>query len=917
MRFVGWRWNGWSNNGNTMEVISLSFFRATSFVWRPTDETWEMVVMCRGTYRLAPGDPSPANVQKGLVEDDLYWDGNSSRALYYPSDFVPHKAKADILLVGYASSPQDQPAKSLQVRLFVGGHEKNIDKSLEVWSGRVWSPDGTIKSGQEATRFNLSYEQASGGPGTDNPVGIPTGADLIEHMSALVMQDPRTGLSPLAIPGVVPQGRSPASPNDYVPPVGFGPIAPAWPQRQRKVRSSSNGLPRNWNLSPFPVGFDFSFFNAAPEDQQLDELLGDEQIVLENVHPEFRRLVTCLPREHPCAFVEHPAAPPEELPMRCDTLWVDADNRIFTLTWRGRLTIADPSQTGRVLIASKKLGEQLDWRDVKLLDNKYLKKNASSRGVGYRTTMRLLDKDMGLEKRSRRNRDTVITHLTPANRSPLPFVTPERPPSFLALEERTTDPGAPTVKGKSRSPLLQRIFEKFSPAKKALPAKKESQVDPDPSRAPPERSDAVPARRSAPPLLPTDTLRLSDMQPSQVVPPPSPPLPTDTLPIIDMRLAQVVPPPPPEVAPPPPQSSPPWSEVASPAIQEGHTSADSSSTMPAPWLDSARPSLASLFDSVPLPLEPVQAFHERPVVNSPWAAIAPGGPMRETIGMTAVAMLALPRAELAVVPELERVAQMAVPPVQLLWFDPGSVSRIRRVPRWKQLLEELVREPLDRDLDEGGGTGEPWEIEDRREVFEVLARGAQSDARGVEEALAAARRAGGKLVPPLVLVEGELEVQLDELEGLKAAATTAAPLITPADEGLRAAVEAADRFLGRPGLLATPTVCEGLHTRIREAFAREKKGLPGDYLDKQVERALLSGRHYQKREVLGGWFLRGVIWILGEREGMLGYVPEELGKKLPMYRRVGVRVIGEVLPRQDQFEVQAIALKVAVVGRVD
>ena len=46
-------------------------------------------------------------------------------------------------------------------------------------------------------------------------------------------------------------------------------------------------------------------------------------------------------------------------------------------------------------------------------------------------------------------------------------------------------------------------------------------------------------------------------------------------------------------------------------------------------------------------------------------------------------------------------------------------------------------------------------------------------------------------------------------------------------------------------------------------------------------------------------------------------MPGELGKRLPMYRRVGVRVIGEVLPQQDQFEARVIALRVVAVGRVN
>lgn len=393
------------------------------------------------------------------------------------------------------------------------------------------------------------------------------------------------------------------------------------------------------------------------------------------------------------------------------------------------------------------------------------------------------------------------------------------------------------------------------------------------------------------------------------------------------------------VSPPRPsaQSSPSWSAVTAPPAIDPLAQSASSWGAAAPALETAQspslPAQGALPPPAPPPRRPMgsSSWEVAPpapvsapalvasaaVSGSPWAAGSAGQP-RETIGMAAAAgALALADPKYEPLPAERAAVDPGSRAVQLLWFNPDSVARIRRVPRWKQLLEDLVREPLDRDLDEGGGSGEPWEIEDRREVFEVLARGAQSDARGVEEALDTARGAGGKLVPPLVLVEGELEVQLDELEALKAAATTAAPLVTPMDEGLRAAVEAADKFLARPGISSMPAVCEGLHTRIREAFAREKKGLPGDYLDKQVERALLSGRHYQKREVLGGTFLRGMIWIPGEREGVLGYVPEELGKKLPMYRRVGVRMIGEVVPRQEQFEAQAIALKVVGVGRAD
>jgi hypothetical protein len=186
----------------------------------------------------------------------------------------------------------------------------------------------------------------------------------------------------------------------------------------------------------------------------------------------------------------------------------------------------------------------------------------------------------------------------------------------------------------------------------------------------------------------------------------------------------------------------------------------------------------------------------------------------------------------------------------------------------------------------------------------------------VEGALRESVREDGKRVPTLVLLDGDLEMPFDELEALKAAMTSAVPLITPVDEGLRASVGIAKEFLQTPGLSAAPAVSEGLTTKIREAFTREKKALPADWLDMQVERALLTGRHYQKREVFGGTCLRVLVWLPGEKAALIGYLPEELTKKLPMYRRFRARVIAEVHPAQDQYEARREGLRVVAVGRV-
>ncbi|MCK6591838.1 MAG: hypothetical protein L6Q76_30165 [Polyangiaceae bacterium] len=279
----------------------------------------------------------------------------------------------------------------------------------------------------------------------------------------------------------------------------------------------------------------------------------------------------------------------------------------------------------------------------------------------------------------------------------------------------------------------------------------------------------------------------------------------------------------------------------------------------------------------------------------------------------------LPKRDLRVVAAASEAQEARLEPAQetlhLLWFDPESVARIRHAPQWRRVLNEIERTPLSKDLDEAGAGEEPWEVEDRREVRAVLARGSAADAAEVKEAHRKAVQKDGSFVPPMVLLSGDIELPFDELEALKAAVTTASPVATPADEGLKASLEIAKDFLRIPGLLAAPSVSEGLTARIQEAFSREKKGLPAGYMDAQMERALLAGRHYQKREVLGGTYLRFLLWLPGEQHALLGYLPVDLAKKLPMFRRFRGRVIAEVYPAQDQYEMQGQALRVVAMAR--
>lgn len=261
-------------------------------------------------------------------------------------------------------------------------------------------------------------------------------------------------------------------------------------------------------------------------------------------------------------------------------------------------------------------------------------------------------------------------------------------------------------------------------------------------------------------------------------------------------------------------------------------------------------------------------------------------------------------------------AEVQAEMVQLIWFDPDMVPRARRVAAWKKVLEALEHHPRSRDLEMADGAKDAWEIEDRQEIFEIMAKGARTDGKGVEEALDNSIGDDGKFAPPLVLLAGELEMPFDELETLKAAMSTATPLITPADELLRTAVNVAKDFIQVPGLVATPAVSEGLTARIRDAFAKEKKALAPEYLDQQIERGLLANRSYQKREVFGGTYLRGLLFIPSEKTPLIAYLPLDLAKKLPMWKRFRARLIADVHPAQDQYETVPRAVKVVAIARV-
>src|SRR5262249_47275777 len=147
------------------------------------------------------------------------------------------------VFTGHAYAPPERPARVSTVRLaVVGDAGALLDKRL------------LVEDTAPFERMPIVYERAAAGLDLqDNPVAS----------------------------GGEPNILDPARPDH---PAGLGPISRIWPVRRRLLGDTPRRL-LELPIAEIPDGFDWSYFQAAPPDQRIPLLRGDEWIVLEGLHP--------------------------------------------------------------------------------------------------------------------------------------------------------------------------------------------------------------------------------------------------------------------------------------------------------------------------------------------------------------------------------------------------------------------------------------------------------------------------------------------------------------------------------------------------------------------------------------------------------------------------------------------------------
>lgn len=310
-------------------IIAVTPASTSAVLWRMQGAE-RITVIVKATFTLHHERPAELTTPLEIIQADKLRDGAGS--LEEASEMAPYIPGAGVYVRGHACAPAGQTATALKVRLALFRDNRWIlNKELHVFGDRTREAPAP----RPFQQMPLHYERAYGGPHVEaNPVGIGGGS---------------------ALPNIV-------DPSDPLKPASLGPVARHWSPRKYFLA---------WNQEPeLPVpvvdgGFDFRYYQAAPQDQQVDLLRGDEWIFLEGMHPKMPWMRSNLPAARGLAQLQRAGARGEDQPIElvADTLSIDADRLICSVLWRGSfaLQLGDTAGQMRVLAGVEVAGRPVEW----------------------------------------------------------------------------------------------------------------------------------------------------------------------------------------------------------------------------------------------------------------------------------------------------------------------------------------------------------------------------------------------------------------------------------------------------------------------------------------------------------------------------------------------------------------------------
>jgi len=238
------------------------------------------------------------------------------------------KARGELLVSGCFHAPGGEPIGAS----YVGVRCAGIDKRLSVVGDRHWK-DGVPTEPEPMTNMPIDWAHAFGGQNYErNPYGKGATAGVVD------------GQKVRPLPNIEPFERLIRKPSQKPEPAGLLPMDVTFAQRRQRAGTYD----KTWfehHFPGLPADADLTFFNAAPADQWLDGFFqGDEELAIENMHPEkplleghlpgltTRCFITQLRGGGPC-FIE--------IPMRCDTVWLFPEAELGVVIFHGSTPVAE------------------------------------------------------------------------------------------------------------------------------------------------------------------------------------------------------------------------------------------------------------------------------------------------------------------------------------------------------------------------------------------------------------------------------------------------------------------------------------------------------------------------------------------------------------------------------------------------
>lgn len=285
-----------------MKIQSGEGLEAATLLYRRNGQL-HVTAIAKATFGFVPGDVATPFRPRPIAVYDAFHRDDRRRSVKYPSDLAPYREQVDVVLSGFAYAPGGTAAQATTVQLILSrGSDLLLNKSLLVQASRS---DGTP---QPFRRIPLEYEYAAYHE-VDNPVGVHG-----------------------AVPNIVALGGSGQA--------GYAPIAGIWPRRARLLGSFPIDNLRDLELN-LPAAFPMDYFQAAPTDQWLDELRGDEWITLVGMtrgEPQFK---SRLPGAGVMAGLGGPVGLVKELELDATLLFIDAERKTATITFSGSFPLPE------------------------------------------------------------------------------------------------------------------------------------------------------------------------------------------------------------------------------------------------------------------------------------------------------------------------------------------------------------------------------------------------------------------------------------------------------------------------------------------------------------------------------------------------------------------------------------------------